>query len=128
MFDADARKEALERPTVKLGGRTYTGRLLSIEQFAPFNERVQGKKQLSFDDIMTLVGDYCDEVFPRPWWKRWQPSVRDLLLMQPPVVVLEAWKDFFRCQVLACGLDPSLVGIAAQSVAMSPSAGVSSDS
>jgi hypothetical protein len=128
MFDADARAEALELPKVSIGGRTYTGRLLSIEQFAPFNERVQGKKLLSFDDIMTLVGDYCDVVFPHPWWKRWQSSVRELLLAQPPVVVLEAWRDFFRCQVLACGLDPSVVAGGALSVGMSPSAGASSDS
>jgi len=40
-FDGDEVLEALEPPSLKLGGRVYTGRILSLFEFLPFEERLK---------------------------------------------------------------------------------------
>ena len=39
MLDVDALNEALELPSIKIGGQTYTGKILSLHQMLPLIKR-----------------------------------------------------------------------------------------
>lgn len=99
-FNADAYLKALRLPSITLGGRTYTGRHLSLDEFLPFAERVAklGAGKLSWEETKHLVRDYCRAAFPQPWW---QKPVAEKLLRTPPAVIKKALSDFFACQARA---------------------------
>jgi hypothetical protein len=93
MFDADARAEALELPQIKVGGKTYTGKLLSapvaaklVDQF----ETMQGE-EIPLTELVKLLGEVYDAAgFPVA-----------ILEQVPLALVPEALEDFFACQVSA---------------------------
>jgi hypothetical protein len=70
-------------PQVFLNGRTYEGRVLSLEEFAPFlpwtEKAVKG--ELSPAEQAAFVRVYLSTVFPKPWWMVWRrqhPAVKAL--------------------------------------------------
>lgn len=114
--DVDAALGRVARPSCILAGRTYTGRILSIEEFAPYNEEVASVMEGEPDeeDVAGLVGifrryghDIFSDLVPRkPWhlpftsaedWRdRFDPTER--LLALAPVVMLQTFMSFLRAQ------------------------------
>jgi hypothetical protein len=93
MFDVDARAEALEPPQIKVGGKTYTGKLLSAPRVASLLGRfdaMQGE-EVPLSDVAGLLNEvFAAADFP--------PEVADSVPLALAEAVLE---DFFECQVAA---------------------------
>lgn len=108
-FDTKEYLDALDAPSIDLGGRVYTGRLLSIHQWLPFKPRVSSvisEEGIEYTEIRKLCLDYCRAAFPRPWWKFWQRSVGRQVVALPPAVMMKALAAFFACQGRAMMLQP----------------------
>lgn len=126
MFDADAFDVELGAPRLKIDGRHYTGRILSFEEFAPFE-----KRSLALDDpeqqkdraawelaFRALARDYLRTVFPAPpWWALWRRDPVPRMLRHPGL--LGALQDFFVIQARALKM---MVGAPSQKTAGSDSA------
>lgn len=110
-FDADALAAAQEAPTMTVGGFLYRGRLLSIEEWMPWWDRLtalrKGREQIrdSQDDakafLVTLLQfyrDYLRVIFPRTRFRFWAPDPVEHLMRQPYVVIEEAMDRFFSLQ------------------------------
>lgn len=113
--DVDAALAKVGRPSCTVGGRTYVGRILSIEEFAPFQEAAEGIGQ--GDELGTLVElfrDYGHTIFdesvpPKPWHKlhvsarawRDQHDPTEALLALPPTVAMQVFTGFFETQLAA---------------------------
>lgn len=128
--DVDAALGKVGRPSCLLGGRLYEGRILSIEEFTPYQDLaadIGEKDDPDEDDLATLLGlfrDYGHTIFedlvpPLPRWKQvWEMTSatawRDRfdpteeLLTLPPVVALNTFMGFFQCQLAA--MDVAKVG------------------
>ncbi len=104
-FDADAYLEALEPPTIKVGGTTYVGKFLSIEEWLPFEDRfrkIDGDTE--YPVIKRLMRDYCSQAFPVPWYQLLnfkKKIVGELVTDLPPKAMLQAMRDFFKAQARA---------------------------
>jgi len=98
-FDADAYLEALGHPTITIGGRTHKGRLLSIEEWLPFEPMMKkaAARNMEFSELKTLVKKYCRKIFPRRF-RFWRRSVGSQILKLPPQAMIEAMVSFFECQ------------------------------
>jgi hypothetical protein len=99
-FDADERLANLARPAIKLGGRVYVGRLLSIEEWEPFEERMEAlkNKTMSEPSVREFFREYGHTIFARRWWERWKGDPTDRLLREAPIVQLEAFVSFWVAQ------------------------------
>lgn len=82
MFDADSYLEAMEPPTLKVGGQTYTGRHLSLNRTVEFRKRLV---DTPMDEIGAYVRDFCEAT----------ALPVDALMQLPPGAVLAALDDFF---------------------------------
>lgn len=104
-FDADQYVAGLEHPTITVSGETYVGRILSAVEFMPYEIRMRAvvAGDVEGTDLARLIMDYCNVVFPLPWWKFWQPSIGRIVLGLPPLVMMEAVKSFLVCQGKASG-------------------------
>jgi hypothetical protein len=106
MFDADAYLETLQPPTIKIGGKEYVGRLLSIEEWLPFEPRLNkiAKQEADVDEIRDTIRDYCNLVF-QPTWKDLfnfrRKTVAEQIVALPPRALLKAAADFFESQARA---------------------------
>ena len=72
-FDIDAYIESMERPAVVVDGKGYIGRILSLHEWLPFEQRFRTVGE-SADPMasLTLITEYLYKVFPkskRPWHK-----------------------------------------------------------
>ncbi len=113
--DVDAALGRVARPSCILAGRTYTGRILSIEEFAPYNEEVSAitEGDPAEEDVAALVAvfrryghDIFSDLVPRKplltfasaddWRDRHDPTER--LLAVAPVVMLQTFMSFLRAQ------------------------------
>lgn len=112
MFNADAYLESLEPPQVKLGGTLYKGRLLSIEEWAPFERRfskmVETPDDQTLNDVLGVVEDYLRLAFAsyaRPAWQFWRPRnpFVDRFMHQPAAMITKTMESFLRSQALANG-------------------------
>lgn len=105
-FNADAFIAALEAPTVTINGQTYVGRILSIEEWAPFADRFAAitSGDVSNSDFVTFARDYLRTVFPKKLSYRWLGDPVPALLKSPALV--PTLTDFFVCQVAALNLSP----------------------
>lgn len=113
MFNADAFAVELGAPQLQLEGRRYLGRVLSFEEFTPFEERF-AKLEADFQTqpraawkaaFNALAADYLHTVFPPPgsWWRRiWWRDPVPRMLAHPGL--LRGLRDFFRIQVRAIKL------------------------
>lgn len=115
-FDADAYlKAVLEPPAILIDGVTYEGRLLSLEEWLPFQDRLAALQEVrnkedpgAWRDVYKIVRDYCNLAFPEKWWcylMPWRKTVADRVLELPPVAMLAAVQDFFVRQARALRFD-----------------------
>ncbi len=116
--DADALAARFDPPTVRLGGRVYRGRILSIEEWDPFQTRIERIQSRDEDDklgqaeMIALFREYGNAVFGRrrTWWE-WTLGIAvnptERLLKLPPNAMLDVFLSFFSCQGRAIvGTDP----------------------
>jgi hypothetical protein len=102
-MDAETLVGASTAPQVMVGGRTYTGRVLSLEEFAPFLPWADkaAKGELSPAEQAAFVRVFLGTVFPKPWWMVWHrthPAVKALCAL-PWSDLSEKFADFFARQV-----------------------------
>ena len=104
-FDADQFVAGLEQPAITIDGQKYVGRILSAVEFMPFEIRMRAAVagDLTGRDLALLILNYCDVVFPLPWWKFWKASVGRRVLGLAPLAMMEAVKSFLVCQGKASG-------------------------
>jgi hypothetical protein len=108
--DVDLYLESLEPPTITIGGKTHKGRLLSLEEWLPFESQfqkiAQQGGQIQLETIRKLVIDYCGAAFPISIWQALNFRRRPVSLQimdLPPVAMIKVMRDFFESQ--ARGLD-----------------------
>jgi hypothetical protein len=108
--DVDLYLESLEPPAITLGGKTHKGRLLSLEEWLPFESQFQEIAQqggdIKLETISKLVIEYCNVAFPITIWQALNPRRRPIglqILDLPPVAMIKVMRDFFESQ--ARGLD-----------------------
>ena len=105
---------AQEEPVVRFGDRTYRGRLLSIEAWLPFYERLQALELVKAKAVdaglpfplrqfVALWVDYLSAVFPRSDYRFWAPDPVKALRELPGNGLREAFEHFFSRQVLVLG-------------------------
>lgn len=113
-FDGDAYLAALTLPTLKLGGRVYTGRLLGFEEYLAFRERltgpaagIAGDSLVSPQKFSRLVRDLTTAIFGRgrPWWMLWRPTLAAQLVALPFPLQVEALKSFSQSQAAKFATD-----------------------
>lgn len=106
MFDADEYLEALEPPVFKHKDRVHVGRILSEDEFLRFAPKLQAaaRKELDYTEYRVLIWQLGRAMFPKPFWKFWEPSVGRILLRLPLKVREAALKDFFESQGKALGI------------------------
>lgn len=100
-FNADEYLAALEPPSVTINGRLYTGRLLSFNEWlreADALQRWQSGKASS-EEIARMAARLLLLLFPKPWWKFWEPSVASLMLQWPPHLWQKAVVGFINSQM-----------------------------
>lgn len=112
-FTAEEWAAALEPPTFAVGARTYTGRVLSIEEWAPFADASMraGRGELSDAETAVLVRRMVGAMFPPDptppprrcllgWRRRTPDSVTpaDVFCALPWPVQLVYLQSFSRCQ------------------------------
>lgn len=118
VYDADAQVDALRRPQIKVGGRLYTGQVLSSEQVAPYFASLDALIDLQAEadqatngdqGAMAVVADRLERVnvalrpllrtvFPRPRLRLpWQRDPVDAIMALPLAVRTEWLQDFFVC-------------------------------
>jgi hypothetical protein len=101
VYDADSRLSQLDRPAIRLGGRLYVGRLLSLEEWEPFELRMEQLKEstMTQPEVRRFLCEYSDAVFARRyWWQVWQRSPTQRLMRSPTAVQVEAFTNFFVAQ------------------------------
>ncbi len=109
--DADAYLESLQPPSIKIGGVTYTGEFLSIEEWLPFEPRFKKLANMGTDGLdlkfwTKLILDFCDLAFPIRMRDAWNPrftSVGQRVLKLPPFIQMKVMADFFASQQRGLG-------------------------
>ena len=84
-FDADAYLAALESPTLKLGGVTYTTKPLSFRQAIRFQHTLSTANLQDPDTLETFVKEFCHAT----------TLPADAILDLPPHVFHKVLTDFF---------------------------------
>lgn len=104
-IDVDAYIESLEPPSITIGGKTYVGQFLSLEEWLPFEARFQmfASKGGTIDlkTLKKLIRDYCYLAFPEKWYKLfnpWHKTMGDRVNALPPAAILKVMRDFFESQ------------------------------
>ena len=105
-FDADAYLEALEPPEIKLGGKVYKGRHLSLEEWMPMEKQFSdfSPESITVIQLKQLIRDFCNHAFPSPWWQLFNPrfkTVGEMVCNLPPSAMVKAATDFFESQARA---------------------------
>lgn len=128
-FDGDAYLEALKLPTFRLGGRTYTGRLLGFDEWAEFNQRltgagagVSGDKVVDPRRFRGLITDLTKRIYGRgrPWWAFWRPTIAERLVAAPLALQVEALKSFCKSQTQKFAEDEARMRTAAGTTTKEP--------
>jgi hypothetical protein len=114
-FSADAIAAAQETPRLVLGNLLYRGRLLSIEEWLPFWERLQAMEArhastsvagatsaaAALRERSAFYREYLYAIFPRRSYRFWAPDPVTLLMRQPYQVVDQTLAFFFILQARA---------------------------
>lgn len=96
-FDADAYAAALAPPAFTWRGRTYTGRLLSIEEFVALHAARPVGGDDPAADARAFARHAVAAWFPRPWWSPVNRAVRAFLAM-PDAAQVAAIQSFSGAQ------------------------------
>lgn len=116
MFDAQAYLAALEPPVfIAPNGRRYVGKVLSVDEWEPFQEAMRDITTAQAKAPPYAAGDgwkplqqvlyrLTDAFFPRPWWRFWQRRVSYWIRRLPPEGQVKAVWDFMRSQGKASGM------------------------
>jgi hypothetical protein len=101
LYDADALALAVEAPAVRIGRRTYVGRVLSYPEWLPFRDRLLKLKaqELSDEETLAFFREFLDASFPHPWWRFWEPPPRAVIMRHPQLLAI--MHHFFGCQARA---------------------------
>lgn len=113
-FDAKEYLASFSPPEfVAADGTRYVGRILSHEQWLPFEQRFHklGDGEADYQEIFDLTKDLSRAMFPKPWWKFWKTSVTRQLLKLPPMAWLAALAHFRQAQARHYGLPISATGL-----------------
>lgn len=106
MFDGDAYVRALDPPAIKLDGRVYMGRVLSIDEWVPLEpalRKIQGGAG-TLADAYHVIGEFCRIAFKHPWWAFWRRPVYKKIMKLPPAALTEVTRDFLESQARAMGM------------------------
>ena len=89
-MDVDALISALEPPTITVGGKDYTGKILSLHQMLPLIKRFEDMEEtVSIEELTNLLGETFGAAgFP--------PEVAEQI---PLAVMDDVLTDFFERQV-----------------------------
>lgn len=112
-FNAQEYLETYRPPIfVDVDGKEYEGRVLSHEQWLPFEQRFHalGEGEADYSEVRGLVSDLTRAMFPRGW-RFWRRSVRSRLLHMPPMAWLHALAHFRQAQARHYGLPISPTGL-----------------
>lgn len=106
-MNADRQIEDLKPPTFTHGGRTWTGRFLSFDEWRRYEPALVkiGQGKMEHGEFRLHLYRLAREIFPRPWWKVWDRSVGYHLLRMPLKVQLAAFFSFAEAQGRANGTD-----------------------
>lgn len=78
VFNADEYLATLEHPTVVLNGKTYVGRILSINEYLPFAQRIESSANgTTSENTVEFARDYLMAVFPVKPVPFWRPDLRE---------------------------------------------------
>ena len=85
---------ALEAPVIEVGGKEYTGRILSLHQMLPLIKRFEDMGDaVGIEELASLLADtFASAGFP--------PEVAEQI---PLAVMDEVLTDFFEAQIAATG-------------------------
>lgn len=107
IVDADQYAAALEPPRVRIEGRLYSGRVLSIEEWQPYGRRakeLEKAHEANPEDhsvrsgLNAIAEEYFRAIFPAPpWWTPWRRDPVPALLRHPARLAI--LKGFFAHQV-----------------------------
>jgi hypothetical protein len=109
----DSYIDACEKPTVKINGKVYTGRLLSVVEAGKFDEKWSELGQSGDADgkkTFQVCREYLYTIFPKPAIP-WHVDVAKEILNSPAVVQVTA--EFFRVNRAAIAGSPpdrSMIG------------------
>lgn len=99
-FDADAYLEALEKPTLTINGTTFTGRILSIVEWLPFEQRMEAlSDDNNTDGYMAFARDYLRALFPYRMAFKWRGDPVAMTLNHPGLTTIVT--DFLALQIRA---------------------------
>jgi hypothetical protein len=134
-FNADAIAAAQEAPMLTVGGLLYRGRLLSIEQWLPYWERMQdmdrrhsGVAGVPAPDMPAALRErarffreYLRAVFPPGSYRFWAPDPVEHL-MRKPFQVIESMVGFFFILQARATFNPTIVNRALETAGTPSSA------
>ena len=83
-FNADDYLDSLEHPAVILNGETYTGRILNIEEWLPYSERLRAfATKYDQREWLTFMRDYLKAIFPPTSFVPWRKPLYKRILDHP---------------------------------------------
>ena len=101
-FDSREYTEALEPPVFFApNGKKYVGKLMSYEKwlaFSPLLEGIDGREDLTMDELSHIARTLTDAMFPHPFWKFWRRPASHYVLRLPPIFMLKAIMSFMEAQ------------------------------
>ena len=116
VFDADQWMSTLEKPIVVLNRKKYVGRILSIQQFLPFEAAFQELQDNQNTEKFTkLVTDYLYEVFPpRKKWFFFKEDIVPQILNHPALIPMVLHFFGLQSQALKMTLGQEMSGTISQ--------------
>ena len=109
MFDAQEYLAAIEPPTfVAPNGKKYVGRVLSTDEFIPYQvamREVTAGEQLDWRRLQRVLLRLTRAFFPKPRWRFWERSAASWVRTLPPVGQMRAMWDFMASQGKASGME-----------------------
>ena len=104
-LDVDALVAAHQPPTFTKDGQTWTGRVLSFEEFQPYVPLFQKAQagELETHQLAALLSLYLRAVFPRKWAYVFGRDPVQVIRALPSVVMFEVIGDFLASQARSMG-------------------------
>lgn len=103
-FDTREWLGTLDPPEFYTGsGKKYIGRILSVEQWMPFEQilkelETEEGENISIADILHISKTITDYLFPHPRWKFWRKPCSYHVSKLPPIFQMKVAMDFSQAQ------------------------------